>query len=80
MGICYREKGEPFMNRFFGKSENISDDTIIIDGNDVNHIRNVLRMHRGDKLIVTGGNNRDYVCSVREYEDDKVCQIGRAHV
>ena len=61
------------MNRFFGKSENISDDTIIIDGNDVNHIRNVLRMHRGDKLIVTGGNNRDYVCSVREYEDDKVC-------
>ena len=50
------------MNRFFGKSENISDDTIIIDGNDVNHIRNVLRMRRGDKLIVTGGNNKDYVC------------------
>ena len=60
------------MNRFFGKSENISDDTIIIDGSDVNHIKNVLRMRQGDKLIVTGGNNRDYVCSVREYAQDKV--------
>lgn len=72
MGIDYSKKGEPFMNRFFGKSENISDDTIIIDGSDVNHIKNVLRMRQGDKLIVTGGNNRDYVCSVREYAQDKV--------
>ncbi len=60
------------MNRFFGKADNISDDTIIIDGSDVNHIRNVLRMREGDRLTVTGGNNRDYICAIREYGQDKV--------
>lgn len=60
------------MNRFFGKSENIADNTIIIDGSDVNHIRNVLRMRAGDKVTVVGGNNQDYLCSIREYDDDKV--------
>ena len=35
------------MNRFFGRSHNIYEDYIIIDGTDVNHIRNVLRMKPG---------------------------------
>lgn len=60
------------MNRFFGKSDNISDSEIIIDGSDVNHIRNVLRMKPGERLIVSGGNNTDYLCEVREFLQDKV--------
>lgn len=60
------------MNRFFGRTENIGENTIIIDGSDVNHIRNVLRMKAGDRLMVNGGNNKDYLCAVKEYEADKV--------
>lgn len=60
------------MNRFFGRSHNIHDNYIVIDGTDVNHIRNVLRMRPGDKLMVTGGNSREYLCSVREIRSEEV--------
>lgn len=60
------------MNRFFGKSDNIYEDYIVIDGGDVNHIRNVLRLKIGEKLVIVGGDNCEYVCSVKEYEEDKV--------
>ncbi|MGN0374599.1 MAG: 16S rRNA (uracil(1498)-N(3))-methyltransferase [Butyrivibrio sp.] len=59
------------MNRFFGKSENISDNTIIIDGSDVNHMKNVLRLKMGEQVIVNGGNNKDYLCSINSYEDGR---------
>lgn len=61
------------MNRFFSKSENIFSDHIIIDGTDVNHIKNVLRMKIGEELMVSGGNNTEYLCSINRFEDDKVC-------
>lgn len=60
------------MNRFFGKSENIFENEIIIDGSDVNHIKNVLRMKQGDKLLVAGGNNKEFVCSIGSFEDDRI--------
>ena len=60
------------MNRFFAKSENIFSDHIVIDGLDVNHIKNVLRMKKDDELMVSGGNNTDYLCSIKEFTDDEV--------
>lgn len=60
------------MNRFFGRSHNIHDDYIVIDGTDVNHIRNVLRMKPGDRLTVTGGNSREYLCSIRETGQEEI--------
>lgn len=57
------------MNRFFGKSDNIYEDHIIIDGGDVNHIKNVLRMKIGEELMVSGGNNMEYLCRIEEIED-----------
>lgn len=59
------------MYRFFGRTENISDKEITIDGGDVNHIRNVLRMKPGDRLTVSGGDNADYLCELREFAGDK---------
>lgn len=59
------------MYRFFGKSENISDEQIIIDGGDVNHIRNVLRMKPGERLTVSGGDNADYLCAIREFDGER---------
>lgn len=60
------------MNRFFGKSENIFSDYIIIDGADVNHIKNVLRMKTGEEVMVSGGNNTDYHCRISEISDDEI--------
>lgn len=60
------------MNRFFAKSDNIFEDKIIIDGGDFNHIRNVLRIKTGEKLMISGANSINYLCSVREYADKEV--------
>lgn len=59
------------MNRFFGKSENINENTIIIDGTDVNHMKNVLRLKIGEQVMVNGGNNKDYLCTISSYEEEK---------
>ena len=37
------------MSKFFVKTEQIKNNNIIINGDDVNHIINVLRMKKGDK-------------------------------
>ena len=60
------------MNRFFGKSENITDNRIVIDGQDVNHMKNVLRLKVGEEVMVNGGNNKDYLCTISEYQPDAV--------
>lgn len=70
MGFYYSKKGE-IVNRFFGKSENISDNLIIIDGSDVNHMKNVLRLKIGEQVMVNGGNNKDYLCSISSYEEER---------
>ena len=58
------------MNRFFGKSENITDKKIVIDGQDVNHMKNVLRLKVGEQVMVNGGDNKDYLCTIAEYQGD----------
>ncbi len=60
------------MNRFFGKTENIFEDHIIIKGSDVNHIKNVLRMKCQDQIMVSGGDNCDYLCSIQSMEDTEI--------
>ena len=37
------------MPRFFVTRSQVQEDEIVIRGNDVNHIKNVLRMHPGTK-------------------------------
>ena len=43
------------MVRFFVQPENIGEREIWICGDDVNHIKNVLRMAPGEPLVVSGG-------------------------
>jgi len=56
---------------------NISEKTVTIVGNDVNHIKNVLRMKIGEEFAVSNGEDgREYRCAVREYADDTVdCEL-----
>lgn len=39
------------MPRFFVTRSQVAGDEIVIRGNDVNHIKNVLRMHPGDRTF-----------------------------
>lgn len=43
------------MPRFFVDPSQVRGDCIVIQGNDVNHIRNVLRMRPGDELSLSDG-------------------------
>lgn len=59
------------MQHFFVTPSQVGDGYISIEGRDVNHIRNVLRMRPGEELAVSDGNNRKYLCSVERYEEGR---------
>lgn len=61
------------MYHFFVDSSQISDRSIIITGDDVNHIRNVLRLKPGEEISVSNGvDGRDYRCGIEEITDTQV--------
>jgi len=67
------------MYQFFVDSSqiNIYDKSVIIQGGDVNHIRNVLRMKPGEELNVSNGQDgKEYRCAIDSFEEDRViCQL-----
>ena len=48
------------MYHFFVATSQIADGYAVITGQDVNHIRNVLRMKAGEKIGVRDGISRDF--------------------
>ena len=60
------------MAKFFIKSNQIQDNTIIITGEDVNHIKNVLRKKQGDQIIACDGIDTDYYCKILSLEKEKI--------
>ena len=60
------------MYRFFIPIEQIFDNTAEIAGDDVNHIKNVLRMGTGGHIMITDGRGTDYHCIIRGIEPDRV--------
>ncbi|MBQ9065403.1 MAG: 16S rRNA (uracil(1498)-N(3))-methyltransferase [Blautia sp.] len=62
------------MQRFFAEPQNIDEVThrIVITGEDVNHIRNVLRMKPGDELWVSDGQKYEYHCTISGIQPEKV--------
>ena len=61
------------MPRFFVTPSQVQNGAIVIQGNDVNHIKNVLRMRPGDELSVSDGSGMDYFCTIRSFNRDEVC-------
>ena len=61
------------MPRFFIEN-NIADETdrIEIKGADARHIRDVLRMHPGERLTVCDGARADLMCSIEGFSGDRV--------
>lgn len=61
------------MYQFFVEPEQIQDKTIIITGNDVNHIKNVLRMKPGEEIAISNGlDGKEYRCGIEEITDTEV--------
>lgn len=60
------------MYHFFVTPEQVCEDTITIEGSDVNHIRNVLRMKIGEQLEISDGNNRRYLCEIAAMEKERI--------
>lgn len=64
------------MYQFFVKPENIIGNRIIIDGNDVNHIKNVLRMREGEEIAVSNGiDGKEYRCGIVKLGDTIECEL-----
>lgn len=64
------------MNHFFVKPEAVHEDRILIEGLDVRHIRQVLRMKTGEPLLLSDGEGQDYLCEIAEMKENGIiCRI-----
>lgn len=59
------------MQHFFVAPSQVKDDLIYVEGSDVNHMKNVLRMHPGEEVTISDGNNCQYLCEIKGYEGDE---------
>lgn len=60
------------MQHFFVIPDQVQEDKIYIEGSDVNHIKNVLRMRVSEEVTINDGNNQSYLCKIRTFEDEQV--------
>jgi len=65
------------MPKFFVTQEQIKDNKILIIGQDVNHVKNVLRKKVGEELIICDKDNcEDYLCKICELNEKQIeCEI-----
>lgn len=65
------------MYHFFVEPSQISDKDVIIMGEDVNHIKNVIRLKAGDEISISNGiDGRDYRCGITSMTDTEVfCEL-----
>ena len=57
------------MQQFFAEPSWIRENKIFMQGSDVNHIRNVLRMKSGEDVRVNDGRGKTYLCCISSYEE-----------
>lgn len=60
------------MHHFFVDPEQICDEKVVIEGSDVNHMKNVLRLKNGDMLEVIDGIGNNYLCAVEAIDAQSV--------
>lgn len=65
------------MYQFFVEPHQISDKTVRIEGQDVNHIKNVLRMKVGEELSVSNGvDGKEYRCGIVSLDEECItCEL-----
>ena len=60
------------MHCFYCEAKNVTEEQITITGSDVNHIKNVLRMERGEELMVCDGTGMQYSCQIADFSAGEV--------
>jgi len=60
------------MYHFFTETELFTESEVTIVGSDVNHIKNVLRMKPGEKVLISDGKGINYFCELTEIGSDEV--------
>lgn len=65
------------MYQFFVEPWQIQGNRVVIVGQDVNHIKNVLRMKIGEELAVSNGQDgKEYRCGITGFSEDEVlCEL-----
>lgn len=60
------------MYRFFIEDGINSGNEIRISGSDYNHIKNVLRMKKGEEVLISDGKDREYLCAIADMTEEEV--------
>lgn len=64
------------MYQFFVPPENIHGNRVVITGEDVNHIKNVLRMKEGEEIAVSNGEDgKEYRCGILSLGEEILCEL-----
>jgi len=63
------------MYHFYVEPEAVSADTARITGGDVNHIKNVLRMHPGEEIMILDGSGMEYRCEIETISDEVLARV-----
>lgn len=58
------------MHRFYTEKIELENKKAYILGDDVKHMKKVLRLQTGDKVVVCDYKNKDYICSIASFEQD----------
>lgn len=61
------------MYQFFVEDAQVGESSVTIEGSDVNHIRNVLRMKCGEKVRISTQSGRNFFCEIAEITEAMVC-------
>ena len=61
------------MYHFFVTPAQVRDGCCFITGQDVKHIRNVLRMKPGEQIGIRDGISHNYICSITEIGTEEIC-------
>ena len=58
------------MYHFFVDSSAIGEGKVRITGADLNHMKNVLRMRIGEDVWISDGSEKEYHCTIEEFQED----------
>lgn len=63
------------MYHFYVEPEAVLENMVRITGADVNHIKNVLRMHPGEQIMILDGSGTEYRCEIETITDEVLARI-----
>jgi len=59
------------MHRFYLPPEQCQRACLVLTGSEAHHARHVVRVRRGERVVVVDGAGHEFLCEIQEYEGDK---------